>query len=95
MVLVGAVYLHAVFALDPAADVYVPPATDTPDKLLHAALCVPPVHHLPAGHVAHDVLPVVVLYVPAAQVAHADAALEPVLGLAVPAAHAVRPPVKP
>ncbi len=32
----GAVYLHAVLAVDPAAEVYVPPVTLTPLKLLHA-----------------------------------------------------------
>ena len=35
IVLLGAVYLHDVFADDPAAEVYVPPDTDTPVKPLH------------------------------------------------------------
>jgi len=43
----------------------------------------------------HDVLPVVVLYVPASHVVHALAVDEPVLAFLVPAGHAVRPPVEP
>ena len=49
MVLFGAVYLHAVFADEPAADVYVPPVTDTPLKLLHW-FCTPDAHHVPLVH---------------------------------------------
>jgi len=67
------------------ADEYLPPP--------HAVLFEPPVQYEPAGQVVHDVLPVVVLYVPAAHVVHALDELEPVLAFFVPAEHAVRPPV--
>ena len=54
MVLDGAVYLHAVFAVEPAADVYVPPDGDTPLNALHAEQspdALPPValRYVPAG----------------------------------------------
>ena len=44
MLLLGAVYLHAVLALDPAADVYVPPLGDTPlnELQLLQLVAVPP-----------------------------------------------------
>ena len=48
-VLDGPVYLHAVFAVEPTAELYVPPATDTPDRLLHCFI-TPDEHHVPLVH---------------------------------------------
>jgi len=75
MVLFGAVYLHAVFAVDPAADVYVPPDTDTPVSALHAlqsAAALPPValRYVPAAQLVTLEPPV--QYLPAGHAAQLD-----------------------
>lgn len=90
MVLFGAVYLHAVFAVEPAADVYVPPVTDTPVRALHAlqsAAALPPValRYVPAAQLVRFVPPV--QYLPAGHAAQLD---WPAADVYVPAAQVVQ-----